>query len=82
MEGVARFRVNVYQQRGTMGLVLRIIPLQVMSLEELGMPPGIADLAKIDRPDVVRDRGEFRRRAVGTAGLQGAEAKIPVAGPA
>jgi twitching motility protein PilT len=47
MEDIARFRVNIYQQRGTIGLVLRIIPLQVMSLEELGMPPSIADLARL-----------------------------------
>lgn len=47
IEEIARFRCNVYQQRGTIGLVLRIIPLQVMSLEELGMPPVIADLARL-----------------------------------
>ena len=46
IEGVARFRANVYQQRGTIGLVLRIIPLDIYSLEQLGMPQAVADLAR------------------------------------
>jgi len=46
IEGVARFRANIYQQRGSLGLVLRIIPLEVYPLEKLGMPSAIADLAK------------------------------------
>jgi twitching motility protein PilT len=44
IEGVARFRANIYQQRGTMGMVLRLIPLDIYSLEELGMPPVVSDL--------------------------------------
>lgn len=46
IEGLARFRANVYQQRGGIGLVLRIIPLEIYTLESLGMPPVLADLAK------------------------------------
>ncbi len=46
IEGVARYRVNVYQQRGSIGLVLRIIPLSIYSLEQLGMPPVVARLCK------------------------------------
>jgi twitching motility protein PilT len=46
LEDVARFRANIYQQRGTVGMVLRIIPLQIYSLEELAMPPAVADLAR------------------------------------
>ena len=45
IEGIARFRANVYQQRGSMGVVLRLIPLKTHSLEELGMPPAIKDLS-------------------------------------
>ncbi|HET6453385.1 MAG TPA: type IV pilus twitching motility protein PilT [Armatimonadota bacterium] len=44
IEGVSRFRANIYQQRGTMGMVLRLIPLDIFSLEELGMPPVVSDL--------------------------------------
>jgi len=43
---IARFRANVYQQRGSVGMVLRIIPLQIYSLEQLGMPQVIADLCQ------------------------------------
>ncbi|MGB9589064.1 MAG: type IV pili twitching motility protein PilT, partial [Armatimonadota bacterium] len=41
VEGVARFRANIYQQRGTIGAVLRLIPLEIQSLDDLGMPPVI-----------------------------------------
>lgn len=44
---ICRFRVNVYQQRGSLGLVLRLIPLKIYSLEELGMPPVVAQLASL-----------------------------------
>ena len=46
IEGIARFRANVYQQRGALGVVLRIIPLTVYTLEQLGMSPVIGELAK------------------------------------
>ncbi|MFQ3549009.1 MAG: type IV pilus twitching motility protein PilT [Armatimonadota bacterium] len=45
IEGIARFRANFYKQRGTIGMVLRVIPLKIYSLEDLGMPPAIADMA-------------------------------------
>ena len=44
VEGVARFRANIYQQRGSMGMVLRLIPLKILNLDELGMPPAVKDL--------------------------------------
>src|SRR5688572_25046283 len=37
--GLGRFRCNVFQQRGTIGMVLRVIPVQVRNIEELGLPP-------------------------------------------
>ena len=36
--GLGRFRCNVFQQRGAVGLVLRIIPTQVKSISELNLP--------------------------------------------
>src|SRR4029077_6125217 len=33
-EGLARFRANVYQQRGNTGMVLRLIPLDLPSLDD------------------------------------------------
>lgn len=47
IDGVARYRVNVYQQRGSVGLVLRIIPLAIYSLDQLGMPQVIADFCRL-----------------------------------
>lgn len=46
IEGLSRFRCNVYQQRGTLGMVLRLIPLEVESIEELGLPPILKELVK------------------------------------
>jgi twitching motility protein PilT len=37
--GVGRFRVNVYQQRGTIAYALRAIPYQVRTIKELALPP-------------------------------------------
>lgn len=36
--GVARFRVNVYFQRGTLSAAFRLIPVKIKTLEELGLP--------------------------------------------
>src|SRR3954454_7039300 len=42
--GVARFRVNVYFQRESLGAALRQIPQDIKSLEELGLPASLHDL--------------------------------------
>ena len=36
--GLGRFRVNVFQQRGNVGLVLRVIPTKIRALDELYLP--------------------------------------------
>src|SRR5260370_24982722 len=36
--GLGRFRVNVFQQRGNIGLALRVIPTKIRALEELYLP--------------------------------------------
>lgn len=46
IEGISRFRVNIYQQRGSVGMVLRLIPLNIYDLEQLGMPEVVADICK------------------------------------
>ncbi|MEK6239482.1 MAG: type IV pilus twitching motility protein PilT, partial [Planctomycetales bacterium] len=48
----ARFRVSVFKQRGNVGMVLRRIPNEFMSMEELGLPKVIKDI-------VMRPRGLF-----------------------
>jgi twitching motility protein PilT len=37
--GLGRFRVNIFQQRGAVGLVLRIIPARILTIKELMLPP-------------------------------------------
>jgi twitching motility protein PilT len=41
VEGLARFRVNLFKQHRGFGAVLRIIPSRIMTLEQLGMPPSV-----------------------------------------
>jgi twitching motility protein PilT len=43
--GLGRFRVNIFQQRGTVGLVLRVIPSKILTVEELMMPPVLKTVA-------------------------------------
>ena len=43
MPGLGRFRCNVFQQRGTVGLVLRVIPMQITTIDELGAAAGAED---------------------------------------
>ncbi len=47
--GVARFRVNAYYQRGSVGAAFRFIPADIRSFEELGLPPVLEELAKKPR---------------------------------
>ena len=44
--GVGRFRVNVFQQRGSIGMVFRVIPFKVKSVDELLLPPVVKTLAE------------------------------------
>ena len=37
--GLGRFRCNVFQQRGAVGMVLRVIPARILSIRELMLPP-------------------------------------------
>jgi len=45
VEGISRFRANVFMQRSRVAAVFRVIPLQIFDLEELGLPPVVAELA-------------------------------------
>jgi twitching motility protein PilT len=46
---VGRFRVNAFKQRGSYAMVLRIIPLRIPSMEELGLPKVTDELTKLPR---------------------------------
>nr|WP_269467435.1 type IV pilus twitching motility protein PilT [Anoxybacter fermentans] len=45
LESVGRFRVNAYFQRGTVSLALRVIPNKIPSIDDLGLPLVIKELA-------------------------------------
>jgi twitching motility protein PilT len=47
--GFARFRVNAFRQRGAISIVCRAIPHTVRTVEELSLPPVIAELAQEER---------------------------------
>jgi twitching motility protein PilT len=49
VNGLARFRVNAFRQRGSISMVARVIPPVVRTIEELGLPPVIAELASEER---------------------------------
>ncbi|MDH3592174.1 MAG: ATPase, T2SS/T4P/T4SS family, partial [Planctomycetota bacterium] len=43
--GLGRFRCNVFQQRGTVGMVLRVIPVKIRSITDLMLPPVLEAIA-------------------------------------
>jgi twitching motility protein PilT len=45
----ARFRVNMYQQRGAIGAAFRLIPTEIKSLEDLGVPGTVSQFATLPR---------------------------------
>jgi twitching motility protein PilT len=49
IRGIARFRCNVFNQRGAVGAVYRVIPEEIKAFGELGLPPVIATLAERPR---------------------------------
>ncbi len=48
LRGVGRFRCNVFNQKGAVGAVFRLIPEKIRTLDELGLPAVLAEMA--DRP--------------------------------
>jgi twitching motility protein PilT len=53
LPGAARFRVNVYFQRDSIGAAFRVIPYEIKNIEELQLPPVVADLARFPRGFIV-----------------------------
>jgi twitching motility protein PilT len=47
--GLGRFRVNVFQQRGNVGMVLRVIPTKIRTIEELELPRVISQICEEQR---------------------------------
>jgi twitching motility protein PilT len=49
MPGLGRFRCNVFQQRGTVGMVLRVIPTRIRTIDELSLPPVLKRISAEER---------------------------------
>ncbi|MFH1282559.1 MAG: type IV pilus twitching motility protein PilT [bacterium] len=61
IDGVSRFRVNVYRQKNTIAVTLRVVPLKIKSFEDLNMPV-----------EVLRKLSEETRGLILVAGITGA----------
>ncbi len=46
---IGRFRVNAFKQRGSYAMVLRIIPIEIPLIHELGLPPVVNELSRLPR---------------------------------
>jgi len=49
IQGLSRFRVNIFNQKGTVGAVMRAIPHEIRSFDDLGLPPVVSDLCRKPR---------------------------------
>jgi twitching motility protein PilT len=49
VKGLSRFRANIYMQRGAVAGAFRTIPFKILTFQDLGLPPIIADLCKKPR---------------------------------
>ncbi len=47
--GVSRFRVNVFRQKGAVGAVLRVIPLSIKTIDQLGLPQAMKKVCMLPR---------------------------------
>src|SRR3972149_55913 len=46
IQGLARFRCNVFRQRGAVAAAVRVLPFKIRSFDDLGLPPVVAQLAE------------------------------------
>jgi twitching motility protein PilT len=47
LTGLSRFRVNIFKQRGTHAIVMRVVPNEIPSFEQLGVPPVLKEVAEM-----------------------------------
>ncbi|HXG65808.1 MAG TPA: PilT/PilU family type 4a pilus ATPase [Blastocatellia bacterium] len=47
LPGLSRFRVNIFKQRGTYAIVMRVIPTEIPSFEDLKIPPQLKEIAEL-----------------------------------
>jgi len=49
VKSLARFRANIFMQRGAVAAAFRVIPYKILSFQELGLPPVVAEIAQRPR---------------------------------
>jgi twitching motility protein PilT len=49
IQGLARYRINAFQQRGVISMACRAIPHKISTIEELSLPPVVSELAEEER---------------------------------
>jgi len=47
LTGLSRFRVNIFKQRGTIAIVMRVVPNEVPTFEQLGVPTALKEVAEL-----------------------------------
>ena len=80
IRGLARFRCNVFNQRGAVAAVYRLIPEKIRSFSELGLPAVIATLSERPR-GLVLVTGPDRQRQVDDAGRDARQDQYRAARP-
>lgn len=71
LPGVARFRVNAFVQRGSVGLVFRTIATKIPKLEDLGLPEVLKDIAMTKRGLVIFVGGTGSGKSTSLAAMIG-----------
>lgn len=71
LPGVARFRVNAFVQRGSVGMVFRTITTKIPKLEELGLPEVLKDIAMTKRGLVIFVGGTGSGKSTSLAAMVG-----------
>jgi twitching motility protein PilT len=49
LKGIARFRVNAFRQQRGEGVVFRVIPSKILTLEQLGLPKSLREVCQVER---------------------------------
>jgi len=47
--GIGRFRVNIMRQRGSLSIVMRVVPWEIPTFEKLGLPPVLSKIASVEQ---------------------------------
>ncbi len=71
LPGLARFRANIFIQRGSCAVVMRVIPTTIPDFATLRMPPQLADVTKLQGWNCAGDRSGRVGQVVNAGGAAG-----------